>query len=142
MDAPRFDRLVRSLSDRLLRRDALRALAGGGVVLAAGGSSDDAAARKKKHKRCRKPGATCGGRKKCCQGDGTALCQDTPNTQCQGVTLSGNVCCGAEGTICDPSFGTPITPMDPGSRGNCSCCADLFCGEQPDGSFRCQTEPT
>ena len=140
MDAPRFDRLVRSLSDRLLRRDALRVLAGGGVVLASGAADD--AAGKKKRRRCRKPGATCGGRKKCCQGNGATLCQSAPNPQCQGVTLTGNFCCGVEGTVCDPDFGTPVSPIDPGSRGNCSCCADLFCGQQPDGSFRCQTEPT
>lgn len=143
MDAPRFDRLVRSLSDRLLRRDALRALAGGSVILAAGVMDDEAEARKKKKKkRCRKLGSACGGRKKCCQGDGTALCQAFNNPQCQGVGLLGNVCCGTEGTLCDPTFGTPLAPMDPGSRGNCSCCADLFCGEQTDGSFRCQTEFT
>lgn len=139
MDAPRFDHLVRSLSDRLLRRDALRALMGGGVVLAAV-ATDDAAGKKKRH-RCRKAGATCGGRKKCCQGNGTVLCQAIPNPRCQGVTLSGNVCCGVEGTICDPTFGTPLGTT-PGQRGNCSCCADLFCGQQPDGSFRCQTEQT
>jgi hypothetical protein len=143
MDASRFDRLVRSLSDRLLRRDALRALVGGGVVVATGAADDDATARKKKkHKRCKKPGAACGGHKKCCQGDGATLCQAFNNPQCQGVTLTGNRCCGVEGTPCDPTFGTGLVPMDPGSRGNCSCCADLFCGEQTDGSFRCQTEFT
>jgi hypothetical protein len=140
MDASRFDHLVRSLSDRLLRRDALRALAGGGVVLAASTAADDAAG-KKKRKRCRKPGQTCGGRKKCCQGDGAALCQAFNNTLCQGVTRSGNACCGVEGTICDPDLGTPLGTT-PGQHGNCSCCADLFCGEQLDGSFRCQTEQT
>jgi hypothetical protein len=98
MDASRFDRLVRSLSDRLLRRDALRALAGGGVVLAAGATGDDASARKKKHKRCRQPGASCGGRKKCCQDSGTALCQAFNNPLCTGIGLIGNVCCGTEGT--------------------------------------------
>lgn len=141
MDAPRFDRLVRSLSDRLLRRDALRALVGGGVVVAAGAAEDDATARRKKRKRCKKPGGACGGRKKCCQGDGTALCRAFNNPQCQGVSLTGNRCCGAEGAICDPTFGTPLGTT-PGQRGNCSCCADLFCGEQSDGSFRCQTEQT
>jgi hypothetical protein len=109
--------------------------------VAAGATEDDAAARKKKHKRCRKPGATCGGRKKCCQGKGTALCQEFSNPLCQGVGLLGNVCCGAEGTICDPNFGTSLIPTE-GSHGNCSCCADLYCGEQADGSFRCQTEET
>lgn len=142
MDAPRFDRLVRSLSDSLFRRDALRALAGGGVVVAAGTPDDDAAAgKKKKHKRCKKPGAACGGRKKCCQGGGTALCQPFNNTLCQGVDLTGNRCCGVEGTICDPNFGTPLVPTE-GSHGNCSCCAGLYCGKQTDGSFRCQTEET
>lgn len=139
MDAPRFDRLVRSLSDRLLRRDALRALVGGGAVLAAGAADD--AAGKKKRRRCRQPGATCGGRKKCCQGNGATLCQAFNNPLCVGVGLLGNVCCGVEGTICDPNFGTPLIQTD-GSHGNCSCCAGLYCGKQTDGAFRCQTEET
>ncbi|MBL8126487.1 MAG: hypothetical protein JNM64_02545 [Chloroflexia bacterium] len=141
MDALRFDRLVRSLSDRLFRRDALRALVGGGVVVAAGAADDAAARKKKRPKRCRKPGATCGPRKKCCQGDGSTLCQAFANPLCQGVDLTGNRCCGVEGTICDPEFGTSLIQTD-GSHGNCSCCADLYCGEQLDGSFRCQTEET
>ncbi len=141
MDAPRFDRLVRSLSDRLLRRDALRALAGGGVALAAGSADDEASAGKKKRKRCRKPGAACGGRQKCCQDDGAALCQAFANTLCRGVDRTGNRCCGADGTICDPDFGTPLAKT-PGSHGNCSCCNGLYCGKQPDGAFRCQTEET
>ena len=141
MDALRFDRLARSLSGQLLRRDALRALVGGGLLLAADAPDENTAARKKKRKRCRKPGKACGGRKKCCQKNGTALCQATPNPLCQGVELTGKFCCAVEGTICDPNFGTPLIPT-PGSHGNCSCCADLYCGQQTDGSFRCQTEET
>lgn len=142
MDALRFDRLVRSLSNYLLRRDALRALVGGGVAVVAGTANEADAARKKKQpRRCRKPGGACGGRKKCCQGKGTALCQPFNNPLCQGVGLLGNVCCGADGTICDPDFGMPLIPTE-GSHGNCSCCAGLYCGKQTDGSFRCQTEET
>lgn len=141
MDAVRFDRLVRSLSDRLFRRDALRALVGGGAIVAAGAADDAAARKKKRPRRCRKPGGACGPRKKCCQGDGATLCQAFDNPLCQGVGLLGNVCCGVEGTVCDPDFGTPLA-QTPGSHGNCSCCTGLYCGKQTDGSFRCQTEET
>lgn len=141
MDASRFDRLIRTISDRVLRRQALRALAGGSVVLAAGVADKDAAEGKNKRKRCRKPGGACGGRKKCCQGKGAVLCQEFSNPLCEGVSLTGNRCCGVEGTVCDPEFGTSLTPTE-GSHGNCSCCAGLYCGKQTDGSFRCQTEET
>lgn len=140
MDALRFDRLVRSLSDRLLRRDALRALVGGGVVVAAGAADADAR-KKKRPKRCKKPGGACGPRKKCCQGEGATLCQAFANPLCDGVDLTGNRCCSVEGSLCDPEFGTPLAKT-PGSHGNCSCCANLYCGKQTDGSFRCQTEET
>ncbi|MFT4040046.1 MAG: hypothetical protein QM692_17840 [Thermomicrobiales bacterium] len=159
MDASQFDRLARTLADPLLRRQAVRTLAGalaGGVALTAGAATETAA-RKKKHRKskkkrkttttttpppCRQPGEDCADATTCCQTGGMTVCRPFLNTQCTGVALTGNRCCGVEGTVCDPTFGTPLIPMSPNSHGNCSCCAELFCGEQLDGSFRCQTEPT
>ena len=145
MDGSIFDRLVKNLSNRAPRRETLRIILSGGLVAAASRmSADDSAAKKKhKHKKTeRKLGQTCGGKQKCSQKQGTAVCQEFANSTCQGVDLSGDRCCGLEGTICDPNFGTPIEPMPIDAVGNCSCCDPLFCGKQPDGKFRCQVEPT
>lgn len=154
MDPAHFDRLARTVADPLLRRQALRALTGALALTA--GAATETAARKKKHRKkkkhkttttttpppCRQPGEECADAAACCQTSGTTVCQPFLNTQCMGVALTGNRCCGVEGTLCNPAFGTPLIPMSPNSHGNCSCCAELFCGEQLDGSFRCQTEPT
>ena len=144
MDGSIFDRLVKNLADRAPRRETMRAIVGGGLAVAASQLAIDDSAAKKKRKRkkkLRKLGQTCGGKQKCSQKQGDAVCQEFANVQCQGVDLSGDRCCGLEGTICDPNFGTPID-ISPTSGGNCSCCEPLFCGKQPTGEFRCQTEDT
>jgi hypothetical protein len=146
VDGSIFDRLVKNLAGRAPRRETLRVIASGGLVAAATRmSADESAAKKKKRKRkkkARKLGQTCGGKQKCSQKLGSAVCQEFASTTCQGVDLSGNRCCGLEGTICDPNFGTPIEPNPVEAVGNCSCCDPLFCGKQPNGEFRCQVEPT
>ncbi len=143
MDGTTFDRFVKALAGSVPRRAAVKALAGGGLA-AAGATAGvhELDAKNKKKKRCRKPGQTCGGQKKCCKDKGATVCQDFSSSLCLGVTLSGNRCCGLEGTICDPGFGTPVE-IDPiNAVGNCSCCDPLFCGKQLDGKFRCQVEVT
>lgn len=138
MDSLTFDRIAKALSGITPRREALRAAIGAGATAAAMKHGDISLARKKRRhkKRCRKIGQTCGGKQKCCTGAGNTLCQPFENSECFGVDLEGLRCCGTEGTRCDPTFGQP------GAFGNCSCCSPLFCGEQMDGSFRCQTEDT
>jgi hypothetical protein len=139
MDSDLFDRIAKNLAGRAPRRGAVRAFAAGGLVsIGAGLLKADAIAKKKKKKRCRKFGQTCGGKKKCCKTKGPALCQEFNNFECSGVELSGNRCCGLERAICNPNFGEPSGD----GVGNCSCCAPLFCGQQPGGKFRCQTEDT
>jgi hypothetical protein len=136
MDGRHFDRITRSLADSAPRRAAIKAAAG--ATLAAALASVGSIADAKKKKRCRKVSQTCGssskkGRRKCCNKSGLVRCEAFPTTTCP--TLSGFYCC--------PNFGPPLgPPEDEGSRGNCSCCDPLFCGEQSDGSFRCQTEET
>lgn len=142
MDGASFDRIARTLSSPSLRRTALKALAGGGLALAATHTPERITSAKRRHKRCRKAGQTCGNQKKCCGKNGPLVCQPFTSTLCLGETLGGNRCCGLEGAKCDPTFGLPQEPMDPGSRGNCSCCAPLFCGMQLEGEFRCQVEVT
>jgi hypothetical protein len=143
MDGNHFDRIVKTLADRAPRRETIKALAGGGLLAAAGGLDASAKRKKNKHKKKeRKIGQTCGGRKKCSKKQGPVACQPFPSPLCEGVDLTGNRCCGLEGTICDPNFGTPLEPTPVTGVGNCSCCDPLFCAEQTDGSFRCQIEPT
>jgi hypothetical protein len=142
MNGSVFDRIVMNLAGHGHRREAFRALAAGGVLLA-GGSFDAelAAGKKKKKKRERKLGQTCGGKKKCSKKKGPVSCQPFDNNLCVDVELSGNRCCGLEGSLCDPGFGTPID-VSPISGGNCSCCSQLYCGKQLTGEFRCQVDDT
>ena len=141
MDDAIFDRLAKLLAGSSLRRNAVRVTAGAGLTALVARLGDQVVAKKKKKKeRCRKFGEVCG-KKKCCTDKGPASCQEFPSALCQGVSLSGNRCCGLEGAICNPNFGTPID-ISPISGGNCSCCEPLFCGQQPGGRFRCQTEDT
>lgn len=138
MDGVDFDRLAKLLAGSSLRRTAVRVAAGAGLtalVARFGGDAAVAKNKKKRKKRCRKFGQTCG-KKKCCKTNGPAKCQQFGNQECFGVELSGKRCCGLEGARCNPNFG------DPGLLGNCSCCHPLFCGQQPNGQFRCQTEDT
>jgi hypothetical protein len=144
VDGRTFDRIAKALSGMVPRREAVRAVLGTGAAAATaqiGLVATAARQRRKKKVRCRKPGEVCGGKKKCCTKNGPAVCQAFGSPQCRGVDLTGNRCCGQEGALCDPDFGTPLE-MTPNSRGNCSCCSPLFCGRQMDGSFRCQTEET
>jgi hypothetical protein len=140
MDGINFDRFARTLASPSHRRRALVALAGVGLLGASVHDSDDVSGKKKK-KRERKLGQTCGGKKKCSKKKGPVSCQPFPSNLCQGVALTGNRCCGLEGSRCDPTFGTPID-VSPISGGNCSCCEQLFCGKQLSGEFRCQVEDT
>jgi hypothetical protein len=143
MDGGVFDRIVMNLAGHRHRREALRALAAGGVLLAGGSfDAEQAAGKKKKKKRERKLGQTCGGKKKCSKKNGPAVCQEFGSSLCVGVTLTGNRCCGLEGSKCDPNFGVSPEPDPVNSVGNCSCCEPLFCGTLLDGEFRCQVEPT
>jgi hypothetical protein len=144
VDGRTFDRIAKALSGMVPRREAVRAVLGTGAAATAaqiGLVATAARQRRKKKVRCRKPGEVCGGKKKCCTKNGPAVCQEFSSLLCVGVDLTGTRCCGQEGAGCDPNFGTPLE-MSPTSRGNCSCCSPLFCGEQTDGSFRCQTEDT
>jgi hypothetical protein len=142
MDGNRFDRLVKSLAERAPRRETVKALVGGGLLATAGTFAGEARKKKKHKKKVRKIGQTCGGKKKCGKKKGPTACQAFPGPLCAGVDLTGNRCCGLEGTICDPNFGEPLDPTPVTGVGNCSCCDPLFCAEQTDGSFRCQIEPT
>lgn len=136
MDGAGFDRLARLLAGSSPRRTAVRVAAGAGLTaLVAKIGGGEAAAKKKRKKRCRRFGQTCG-KKKCCKTNGPAKCQEFANQECLGVALSGKRCCGLEGARCDPNFG------DADLFGNCSCCHPLFCGQQPNGQFRCQAEDT
>jgi hypothetical protein len=143
MDGNLFDRITKTLADSAPRRAAIRAGAGAtlATALASIGSVADA---KKKKRRCRHVGQTCGSsskkrRRKCCNESGLIRCELFPTETCP--TLSGFHCCGQLGSDCDPNFGTPLK-FSPSAHGNCSCCDPLYCGEQLDGSFRCQNEPT
>jgi hypothetical protein len=144
MDGSLFDRITKLLIDAAPRRQAVRAAAGASLAaVAARFGVDDAGARKKKRKkRCRKIGQTCGsGNGKCCNNSAVVRCEEFSNLWCQGVELTGFRCCGQVGARCDPTFGTTIDPS-PISGGNCSCCADFYCGKQLDGVYRCQTDDT
>lgn len=138
MIGPGFDRLTRRLAARAPRRETIATLAAAGWTLVGGRPGDQAAA---KSRRCRTFGQRCGGKHKCCAKKGPASCQPFPSSLCKGVDRTGDRCCGMEGAVCDPQFGMPID-ISPTSGGNCSCCEPLFCGKQPDGMFRCQTEDT
>jgi hypothetical protein len=136
MDDAVFDRLAKMLASGGHRRIAVKVTAVAGLTaLAARFGDDEAVAKKKRKKSCRTFGQTCG-KKKCCTTKGPAKCQEFNNQECDGVELSGKRCCGLEGARCDPDFGNQEL------FGNCSCCHPLFCGQQPNGQFRCQTEDT
>jgi hypothetical protein len=143
VDATSFDRLVKALVGIVPRRVAVRVAIGTGITGVASrfGLAESAARKKKrkKKKRCRRQGQTCGGKRKCCNKSGLIQCREFPVLDCEDI--AGFYCCGLEGAPCDPGFGTPAGPS-PTTFGNCSCCGPLFCGEQLDGSFRCQTEDT
>lgn len=147
MDSRTFDRIAKALSGVSPRREAIRAALGSGAAATAAqlGSPTSSAKNRRKNKkkkdRCRKIGETCGGKQRCCSSAGNTLCQAFDNSECLGIELDGFRCCGTEGTRCDPNFGERAS-MNPINHGNCSCCGNLFCGQQMDGSFRCQTEDT
>jgi hypothetical protein len=89
---------------------------------------------------CLSNGDACGsGLLPCCNASGLVRCEMFPANECSDLT--GFHCCGGEGEICDPNFGTP-TGGGPTTFGNCSCCSPLFCGKQLSGEFRCQAEDT
>jgi hypothetical protein len=125
-----FDRIAKTISRAVPRRDAVRALAGTSLAGIAGSLGLGEAAGKHHHhhhhRRCRKPRQTCGGKKKCC-GDNIA-CHEFPTATCS--TLTGRHCCGLEGAPCnyDSSFN------------DCDCCDGLFCGGTT-GEGRCQEQP-
>jgi hypothetical protein len=145
MDSNAFDRLARAFSGIAPRRNAVQAAIGAGIAASVSRvGSAGVAAKKKRKRRCRKPGERCGGKHKCCDKSGPTRCATFDSFLCSGVSLGGRRCCGQEGARCDPTFGDPIEdPVDsPNSVGNCSCCEPLYCGEQPNGQFRCQEEDT
>ncbi|MGH2616075.1 MAG: hypothetical protein ACRDJC_12605 [Thermomicrobiales bacterium] len=140
MDGDLFDHFAKNLAGQAPRRDAVRAFAAGGLATV-GSRLFPIEAGAKKKRRCRKFGQTCGGKKKCCKKKGPASCEEFGNSECFDVELTGRRCCGQEGAICNPNFGTPGS-SNPDTFGNCSCCQQLFCGKQPNGQFRCQSEDT
>lgn len=138
VDSHLFDRLVKSFAGITPRRAAVRTAAAVGLGVF-GSRLGAVKTRAKGKKRCRKNAKVCGGRKKCC---GDLRCELFGNQECVGVALLGKRCCAPEGVRCDPEFGEKQPPAGPQQFGNCSCCAGLWCGQQTDGSFRCQTEDT
>ena len=135
-----FDRITKTLADAGSRRNAVKAITGVGLaaVTTKLGVNDASAS-------CQKIGETCGHHKRCCNKSGLVRCEDFPTSRClHPHKPAGKRCCGQEGARCDPKFGDPLEPSDvsPNARGNCSCCDPLYCGKQPDGKFRCQTEDT
>jgi hypothetical protein len=137
MDGALFDRITKTLVNAAPRRNAVKALAGIGLAAVTTDLGvEDASAR------CQKIGQRCGGNKTCCNKSGLVRCENFPQGECLNPGKpAGMRCCGQEGAPCDPKFGTP-TGSGPGTYGNCSCCAPLFCGKRRKGVFRCQAEDT
>lgn len=122
MDAERSNRVTRLLANAASRRRAFRLLGAVGTV-AAGASAADA------KQRCKKRLRACGGNKDCCNGGVTACRMVNGTRKLLCADYSDRVCCGKEGTPCDPD------------NHSCDCCGDLTCRGNV-GDFRCRLVPS
>jgi hypothetical protein len=133
MDGNILNRVARALSERAVRRDAVKASVGAGfaAIVSRVGISGIDAKKKKRKKRCRKRLQTCGGKKKCCKKNNPIACQEVSDEikpECN--AFFGRYCCGQDGATCDRF------------ENGCDCCGELRCFEEPNGEFRCRLEPT
>jgi hypothetical protein len=107
MDAPRFDRLARTLSTTPTRRRVLTGGAGCTLATLAGalGLPQVAAAScRDRQARCRKTNQCCGSK------HGRTACRHLSGAQ---MCFTGRRCCGLKLTPCP--------------NGNCDCCSGLAC---------------
>jgi hypothetical protein len=99
VEADRFDRFARLLSDGATRRGIVRTLGGlslTGILASLLGHADaEAKKKRKKKKKCKKAGAACSTNKQCCPGKTKRICDIET-----GDSGGDKECCGAQGANC------------------------------------------